>query len=539
MKRILRFTIVLAVVVSLGVFITRWQVESPNRTVEIVYDLPGLKELSLKTGISLENLLQDLEEVGVQTIAIQPLTLGELFLANQALEPEILGLLPTENMALAKLVPLPVVFQGEDFLVVQDAGLQVAPKLSTVPWEVEPLWVASDPSLVILSGQAEFPLERLEGFTGRLALVEFSTPGIAQLNNSELVRLHGISAREMVVLSEERIVNRYLRAARERNIRVLYVRPFVEGEYCWERSLALLDQLQKRLVADGFTIGVAQPFASWRPSTLWLAVIGAGIWAGTIGYGQGLFPSLKRLFAVGGILGWLGTVGLLFVAPTLAKPGLALLAAIVFPCLAIQRGKSYWQVAGVSLVGALFVVASLAGTEYLLKVQEFRGVKVAHLVPIALVAFAVVRPLRAWLNKDVPVRYLLWGGCVGLVGMIYILRTGNFGVPVPQWEINAREVLENLLGARPRTKEFLIGHPALYLALRDREPEKSWWLPVAVVGQISLVNTFTHTHTPLQVSLLRTLYGLVFGYFLGWLVAKLVVVGKRWNHRRRQGVALR
>lgn len=536
MKRILQVTIIVSIIVSLGIFATRWQVESPNRTVELVYDLPGLKELSVNTGIPLDELLADLNAVGIKTMAIQPASLGDLFLTNQLVDREVLSQLPTQSVNLARFLTLPVSFHGEDFQLVKDAGLQAAPKLAAVPWELDPLWLESAPPFLILSGQGEFPAHQLEGYSGRLALVEFSTPNTAHLGMTDLVRLHGISAPEMAVLTEQRILNRYLRAVRERNIRVLYVRPFVEGANSWERSLALVDNLQRRLVAEGFILGAAEPFATWHPSILWLAIVGAGIWAGAIYYGQGLFPKISWLFTAGGILGWLGTVGILLMRPTLAQQGLALLAAIVFPALALQEGESYWRVTAISLLGALFAVASLSGTEYLIKVQEFRGVKVAHLIPVALVAFAVVRPLRSWLNKDVPVRYLIWAGIAALVGILYILRTGNFGLPVPQWEVSAREFLENFLGARPRTKEFLIGHPALYLVFKDREPKKSWLLPVAVVGQISLINTFTHTHTPLQVSLLRTFYGLVFGYLLGWLIAKAVLMSRRWYRNRHLGV---
>lgn len=521
MKRVLQAIMLVALLVSFGLLFTRWQLETPNQNVEIVYDLPGLQDLSAKKGIPLTDLLEDLAEAGVQTIAIQPTSLGEMFVANEVLQPEVLAQLPTAATELAKYLHLPVAFQGEELSVVEEAGLEVAPKLVPVPWDVEPLWLRSNPPFLILSGQGEFPLHQLEGYTGRLALVEFSTPGVRNLKTTDLVRLHGISAPELEVLSEERILNRYLRAVRERNIRILYLRPFVEGEQSWERSLGLLEQLQDRLSAAGFTLARAESFAPWQPALWWLVLVGAGIWAGAIYYGHGLFPKFSWLFTLGGAFGWLFTVVLLLKIPSLAQQGLALLAAIVFPPLALQRGKSYWQVAGISLVGALFVVASLSGTDYLIKVQDFRGVKVAHLIPIALVAYTVVRPLKDWLNKAVPVRYLIWAGVAGLVGLFYILRTGNFGMPVPQWELTAREFLENFLGARPRTKEFLIGHPALYLALQDQKGQKSWWLPVAVVGQISLINTFTHTHTPLQISLLRTFYGLVFGYAIGWLVYKI------------------
>ena len=528
MKRVLWIIVIFALLAALGVFGQRWAVESPNRTVEVVYDLPGLLELSDVTGLALPELLADLKTAGVATIAVQPQSVWEFMLQNKELPPEVLEQLPKQAGDLARFLTLPVAFSREHFELVRQAGLEASPKLNTAPWAVEPLWLESEPKLIIVSGQGTMTRDQLWGSQARLALVEFSTPLIQSLDASTMVRLHGISAPEMLVLSEERILNRYVRAVRERNLRVLYVRPFVHGDDSWERSLGLLDELEERLESAGFTLGT---------SLVWIAVAGAGIWAAALLYALGVFPRYAYLWMGGGILAYLVSLAVLTVAPTLAQQGLALVAAVVFPCLAVQTQwgntpfRRYWSTAFLSLCGALLVVSVLSGTEYLIKLQEFRGVKLMHVVPIALVLFTSMRPLKTWLDKQLPVRYLIWGGALGVLGVLYVLRTGNFGVPVLNLEVQVREFLENLLRVRPRTKEFLLGHPALYFAVHSKQPQKSWWLPVAVIGQISLVNTFTHTHTFLWVSLLRTLYGLVFGYLLGWLAARVYHWGKRWLER--------
>jgi len=534
MKRVLWAIILVAVVAALGLAAQRWQVERPNRSVELVYDLPGLEQLSREAGLPLERLLADLKAAGVETIAIQPESLGERLLDGGEVPAAIRAELPQEVGELGSFLTLPVAFRPEQFQVVKEAGLAAAPKLNTVPWEVEPLWLEAEPALLILSGQGIMPQEQLQGSQAVLALVEFSTPQLAEADPSRVVRLHGISAREMLVLSDERILNRYVRAVRERNIRVLYVRPFMEEVGGWERSLALLPALQTRLKAAGFELGPAQPFVPWQPSRLATALVAAGIWAGAVLYGQSLLGRWPWLVLAGGLIGWLGSLALLFAAPLLAKQGLALLAAVVFPCLALecQWGKGrFWRAQSVflvSLIGALFVVGTLTGTEFLVKMAEFRGVKLMHVLPIALVCFSVVRPVREFLRREVPVRYLAAVGVAGLLGLVYVLRTGNFGLPVLDLEVRLREGLENLLRVRPRTKELFLGHPALYLALRSREPKRSWLLPLAVIGQLSLINTFTHTHTFLWVSLLRTLYGWVFGSIFGWLLWQVYRWGKRW-----------
>jgi hypothetical protein len=90
---------------------------------------------------------------------------------------------------------------------------------------------------------------------------------------------------------------------------------------------------------------------------------------------------------------------------------------------------------------------------------------------------------------------------------------------------------------RPRTKEFLIGHPALVVALGLLSAGRREWLPLAMllgaIGQVSLVNTFCHLHSPLEVSLMRTLWGILIGLLLGAIVWGLV--RKNWTAVKGNG----
>ena len=110
---------------------------------------------------------------------------------------------------------------------------------------------------------------------------------------------------------------------------------------------------------------------------------------------------------------------------------------------------------------------------------------------------------------------------VALAGFAMILaRTGNEpGVGVSGFELKLRSVLDRVLPIRPRTKEFLIGHPIMVLGLgmwwRGR---RKWALPlfvVGVIGQVSFLNTFCHIHTPLRLSFIRDITGLVLGTLIG------------------------
>jgi ABC-type nitrate/sulfonate/bicarbonate transport system permease component len=94
-------------------------------------------------------------------------------------------------------------------------------------------------------------------------------------------------------------------------------------------------------------------------------------------------------------------------------------------------------------------------------------------------------------------------------------------IPIPAWELKLRDLLERVLLIRPRTKEFLLGHPALVLAGAGLGKGK-WWRPylvtLAAVGQASLLNTFVHLHTPFLISLARSLLGLLLGAAIGSLL---------------------
>ena len=91
---------------------------------------------------------------------------------------------------------------------------------------------------------------------------------------------------------------------------------------------------------------------------------------------------------------------------------------------------------------------------------------------------------------------------------------------ITHWHDDHFAGIEKILGARPRTKEFLIGYPALvcwyYLKRKDLWSHWREILRLAVsLAFTSAVNSFCHFHTPLSLTLLRGVNGwwtgLVFG----------------------------
>lgn len=190
---------------------------------------------------------------------------------------------------------------------------------------------------------------------------------------------------------------------------------------------------------------------------------------------------------------------------------------------------SFLKMTLISLAGALLMVGLLADRRFMLTLEVFTGVKLAHVLPLAVVVILyflrrsreeLLRMARAFLDTPLTVKLLVATLMALLILGLYVMRTGNEAGAVSTLELTFRNLLERLTGARPRTKEFLIGHPAmlllLFLGLRVRT------LPLLVlgtIGQVSVVNTYAHIHTPLMISLLRSVLGAAAG-----LVAGLVLI---------------
>jgi len=207
----------------------------------------------------------------------------------------------------------------------------------------------------------------------------------------------------------------------------------------------------------------------------------------------------------------------------------------IFP--AIGNGRRIglalsWFVVGtcISLCAVPLVFGLLFNITYSLVIDQFRGVSALHIMPIALVllyivlyrgngAKGVIRRLWALLNRPISLVWVLVAIIVAGIGFYYLSRTGNSG-QVSTFELIIRRWLESSVGVRPRFKEFVLGHPplllGLFLALRYRA---SWLLIViGTLGQLTIVSTFTHLHTPLVMSIIRTLLGLGLGLIIGLIL---------------------
>ena len=81
---------------------------------------------------------------------------------------------------------------------------------------------------------------------------------------------------------------------------------------------------------------------------------------------------------------------------------------------------------------------------------------------------------------------------------------------------------------RPRFKEFALGHPLMLLGLwlqamnfklqKGGRYDGRPWMVLGMVGQVSIVNTFCHLHSPLSLAFFRTFNGVILGLFIGFIL---------------------
>ncbi len=219
--------------------------------------------------------------------------------------------------------------------------------------------------------------------------------------------------------------------------------------------------------------------------------------------------------------------------PTLLAPLFASFSfAVSIRCAKVLREKyppfkafllSFTVAFASLLYCALFLAVLLSGKDFYLNSILFRGVKLSLILPVLFSVFVMwifsgfgkilkEKGLRGIVKEIKPVHIIIIA-VIGLAGIIYILRSGNAKISPIENEI--RNYMALLTGARPRTKEFLIGWPFFALSVFYMKEGKSKLVRFAVgVGAsvlfASVINTFCHVFTDFSVSFARTLYGLLF-----------------------------
>jgi hypothetical protein len=409
----------------------------------------------------------------------------------------------------------------------------------------------------------------------------FST--LAKETNYNVVRLHSFTEKDGEKLTEpltkvdlndriQGVADRFVLAVKDRNIRMIFLNAkpvksldkggIVDPLDALYTSLNGPDGAVKRVEKVGFTNASAKPFhfetSGWQKiARVFILLGGVSLVVLLISY---FVPEAALALFV---IGLLGAIALHTLSASLYAQGLALADAISAPSIAVmlairsvrsgqaakwRSGIAYalWQIvktSAISAIGVVYIIALLNQITYFLVIEQFRGVSLLHLLPIVIVALYLLffsenltqeqkwQRLKSILSSHIRVLWLVLAGVALVAVQYYLSRTGNEG-QASTLEKLFRSFLEDTLGVRPRTKEFLFAHPIFllgaYLAIRYKNAV--YLLLIGVVGQLSIVDTFAHLHTPVAISGIRIVYGLIFGCLFGLvLIALWEIVARSWK----------
>ena len=600
--------IAVCVLLSLFSIAKRHQVEAHNKGVSFAAEYETVEALAAAQGWTIERALVDLKQQGMNAMVLSEETLADLIgqgkvtLTTTELEvgkdrpnvtmsglrfndlseqsriekalqirfknllktPEtrgnVMGLPPVSPVALRAtavgLNPSQVAIAQKANLIIiarcsNPAGASSYAVSRTLGW-------AHDMGATIFLPQGDQVIGRRESIATTIETLRdlpmlYATPEFAKIGGDTevvekakeiVVRLHAAQAAELDKLPEVDAVERYAKAARERNMRILLIRPLTFASDEPLSSFALfMKKINRQIEHEGGkvnAVGISpKPFTEPGVPKLFFPIFGLAL-ASVVWACVANFVTDKTARMVGA--GLLALLGLACYVKS-GQQAMSFLASVAFPVLAFiildkLRPKNvvvgFAIVSLISLVGGLAVAAMLNGLAYYVKADEFRATKVSVFLPILAGGWLFFRSLVDWRSSlKSPVT---WGsaglGIMLLVAFAFMLaRTGNdSGVGASSGEILMRNFLDRFLYVRPRTKEFMVGHPLLMVGIgllsTFRQNEKppgaigGWTallLMIGAMGQSDVVNTLTHLHIPVLLSIARIVEGWVLGGLIGFV----------------------
>jgi len=387
---------------------------------------------------------------------------------------------------------------------------------------------------------------------------------IVEADPGNVIRLHSAQVAELDKLTFADAVDRFSKASRERNMRILLIRPFTLAGSAPSSSLALfLKSINEQIVKEGGAIGLPKPYREPNLPKFFQILLGLAI-APSVWFCFATFIKSEKVKLAG-----VGLITLLAVgcALRIGQHGMAFFASVTFPFLGfvvaehlpetslpkwLQPLPAFLLISLFSLIGGLCVAGMLNGLPFYVKADEFKGIKLQVFLPI--IAVGVFYLSRLGDIKKTLASPINWGSVVlgmlivGMLGFM-IARTGNdTGAGASDGEVAFRGILDRIMFVRPRTKEFLIGHPLLMVGLGMlwflRKPIKgigegeaveenprsqllAGWAALAMMvgsmGQTDIVNTLCHLHVPVALSVIRIGIGALLGCIIGLAVWTIVL----------------
>jgi hypothetical protein len=376
----------------------------------------------------------------------------------------------------------------------------------------------------------------------------------ARLIPGRTVRVQAIAKAELDKIKLDEIVARFVLGVRERNVRVVYLRPWdhQDGDLSIEKTnIKMVHEIATQLVASGYSLGKATPIALYRGNNRVLVGIATLALPSLFVLLLGFFRIYRPWLAVAAYALTIALYGAGVVShhDVFARSLVALAAALLFavaaflslipafnetpaPTVGSQVLRSAgWTIIAIAaaLAGSLVVVGIMSSPLAMEEIERFRGVRLilagTPLIALLLYLFArrydsgIERP-RDLLASPVLVYQIIVGIVVVAAGVLLVMRSGNDSDISPsQFELSLRHLLTHVLSVRPRFKLFLFGAPSMMLIaalLPAHRRAVGWLLALAAgVGIGDVIDTFCHLHTPLLISATRIGIGAAIGILIG------------------------
>jgi len=617
-RRMLWGVMILAALLCLIPTANRFKTEQRNRRVEIALDITEVRKLAASEGKPLTDTLSRLKDAGATSVLVQEDTLDSLrdlgiieilpstkhqttlMIVHQKQFDRIKRNL--ENRTAVQMA-IPEQFSGSDL---EDAGIVVSDR-----WDaIKDLGVGIDPEVVDLVRSTGLSVVGRVGnnpnpsdsriastlqsirdlkietviFSGMSVLgagnryketvkhlsdarklqfgsVEFGKQAgdatLVKMAPYNTIRVHTITSSEMATATPGANIQRFALAARERNIRLLFVRLFLDGADPLDSATSYLSGLRNALHRSQLGVGTARTYTRVGDPLPGRIAAGVLIVSGlallldftfgflTVRAAPVMIAAGVAVVAVVSIAGIMPAIKLLALIGACVLPSLGV--AILHPAFVIPGSTSIKRlllVFSVTMLGPLTVVAIHADTLFLVKGDVFLGVKLTLIAPLIVAALlhglniradspaglaAVVRDRVTMLvdisRNPILIWQVLLGGGVLVALAIMLMRSGNeSSVGVSSAELQLRSLLDRILFVRPRFKDILF-QPFVMLSLvlvGTKWPLQRVAAILASIALASMVNTFCHLHTPLVISALRVAYGVIFGLIAAAVVKRIL-----------------
>ncbi len=344
----LYFALAIPALLSIFSIYRRDQAESLNRAVSFAVDYETLDNMAAAQGVPVEKAIRDLKAQGLNAVVLSEETVAELIGKGRAAinssylpsggpnsdiaslrfsDPADLervrralsirlqglagplaardGMLPLPPVSTALVRATPIGLNPEQAVSARENGLLIVARCANPPgvnsktvedtlkWARElgaGVFLPEGDQVLGRRDSIQVTADTLRSLGMLYASAEFAKIGgddvIVRSAPENVVRLHSAQVGELDRLSLADAVERYAKAARERNMRILLIRPFsASADEPLANFADFLHRIQSQIVKEGGALGRPKPFGGpqlprWFPILIAISILPASFYVG-------------------------------------------------------------------------------------------------------------------------------------------------------------------------------------------------------------------------------------------------------------------